>query len=126
MALKWLYSKRDVEGKLARWVLALQEFDLEIKHLKWDQNVVADVLSRFPVGPPEETDPTKRMVCAFVGSYHPPNEVALLQQGDRSLKSIILRLRDSPADSTYTLYKQYCLYTFPTTFFRKASSLPFP
>ena len=34
MALKWLYSKRDVEGKLARWVLDLQKFDLEIKHLK--------------------------------------------------------------------------------------------
>ena len=49
---------------------------------------MADVLSRFPVGPPEETDPTKRMVYAFVGSYHPPNDVALLQQGDRSLKYI--------------------------------------
>ena len=33
MALKWLHSKRDVGVKLAQWILGLQEFDIDIKHL---------------------------------------------------------------------------------------------
>ncbi len=109
VALKWLHSKKDVEGKLARWILALQEFDIDVRHLKGDLNVVADALSRFPVGTPEDTDPTDHIVCALVGSYHPPQEVALLQQGDPSLRDIILRLRDSPVDPVFTLH-EHCLY----------------
>ncbi len=109
MALKWLHSKRDVGGKLARWILALQEFDIDIKHLKGDFNVVADTLSRFPVGAPETTDPTERMVCSLTCNFYPPKEIALMQQGDPSLRSIILRLRENPVDGEYLLY-QHCLF----------------
>lgn len=72
MPLKLLHVKRDIEGKLAHWTLILQEFDIYIKHLKGDLNVVADALSRFTVGAPEVTDLTEKMFCSLFCSFYPP------------------------------------------------------
>ncbi len=92
-ALKWLYSKRVLQGKFARCIMVLQEFQLTVSTLK--ENVVADDLSRCPVGLPELIDPTDRLVCAFVGSFYPPSELSLLQQGDPFMRSIFLiKLQD--------------------------------
>ena len=47
-AVRWLWSKKEVNGKFARWILALQEFDFEIHHVRGVDNLVADALSRNP------------------------------------------------------------------------------
>ncbi|KZR95877.1 Uncharacterized protein APZ42_010100, partial [Daphnia magna] len=47
-AVRWLWSKKEVTGKFARWILSLQEFDFEIRHVKGVDNCVADALSRNP------------------------------------------------------------------------------
>jgi hypothetical protein len=49
-ALKYLLAKKDAKPRLIRWILLLQEFDVEICDKKGVENVVADHLSRINHG----------------------------------------------------------------------------
>ncbi|RVW20527.1 Retrovirus-related Pol polyprotein from transposon 17.6 [Vitis vinifera] len=48
-ALKYLLTKQDAKARLIRWILLLQEFDLQIRDKKEVENVVADHLSRLAI-----------------------------------------------------------------------------
>lgn len=48
-SLKWLMSRKELTGRLARWSLALQQFDFKIEHRKGSANIVPDALSRMSV-----------------------------------------------------------------------------
>ncbi|KAI5351513.1 hypothetical protein L3X38_004404 [Prunus dulcis] len=73
LALRYLLTKKDAKPRLIRWILLLQEFDLEIRDKKGCENVVADHLSRIVVEeqgeavlPLNETFPDEQLYVAQV------------------------------------------------------------
>jgi hypothetical protein len=55
-ALKYLMTKKDAKPRLIRWILLLQEFNIEIRDKKGSENTVADHLSRLESELPREQD----------------------------------------------------------------------
>ena len=47
--MKYLVTKQNAKARLIRWVLLLQEFNLQIRDKKGVENVVADHLSRLTI-----------------------------------------------------------------------------
>ncbi|WJZ95307.1 hypothetical protein VitviT2T_014086 [Vitis vinifera] len=48
-ALKYLLTKKDAKARLIRWILLLQEFNLQIRDKKGVENVIVDYLSRLAI-----------------------------------------------------------------------------
>lgn len=60
-SLLWLNNLKDPQGRLARWALRLQPYDMELIHRKGQENVVPDMLSRTTPVEDKET-----LECAVV------------------------------------------------------------
>lgn len=56
-ALTFMKTCRLTNGTLTRWIMALQEFDLEIRHVSRKNNIVADILTRYPIENEERSEP---------------------------------------------------------------------
>ena len=56
-SLKYLLTKQDAKARLIRWVLLLQEFNLQIKDKKRVENVVANHLSRLTIAHDSHSPP---------------------------------------------------------------------
>lgn len=60
-ALRYLPMVRDPTGRVARWVMLLQQYDFVIEHRRGRDNGNADGLSRGPVDAPDPEDPTEAL-----------------------------------------------------------------
>ncbi|KAM1376157.1 hypothetical protein ACFX2F_037927 [Malus domestica] len=71
-ALKYLFTKKEAKPRLIRWMLLLQEFDIEIRDKKECENVVADHLSRLVRNeeslPISETFPDEQLMSIEVST----------------------------------------------------------
>ncbi|KZR96272.1 Uncharacterized protein APZ42_009484, partial [Daphnia magna] len=72
--LYWLMSKRDLAGRLARWSLSLQEYDISIVYHSGKTHDNADCLSRNPLQQIEEMEDDRCFIVAAIG----PNAVDIL------------------------------------------------
>ncbi|CAN6560256.1 unnamed protein product [Malus baccata var. baccata] len=110
-ALKYLFTKKEAKPRLIRWMLILQEFDIEIRDKKGSENVVADHLSRMvheeDAVPIIETFPDEQLMSVKVSepwyadlvnylvSKHVPSEL-LKHQGDKLKKEAQFYVWDDP------------------------------
>ena len=75
-ALKFLFHKKDAKARLIRWILFLQEFELQIVDKKGAENSVADHLSRFVL---DEVSSTPDIDVSF-----PDDQLIFLADADGS------------------------------------------
>ena len=68
--LTWLQGLKEPKGRLARWILSLQEYQFQIKHRPGRQNGNADALSRFPakIDPPKSVMNDDDQLAAGIGA----------------------------------------------------------
>ena len=65
--LKYLFDKQDSTPRLLRWILLLQEFDVEIRDKRGCENTIADHLSRM--SPIEETEDKRPIKDEFADEH---------------------------------------------------------
>eukprot|EP00731_Ephydatia_muelleri_P022408 Em0014g999a len=91
--LTWLYSMKEPEGQVARWLEKLQEYNFEIVHRKGLRHINADDLSRLPChqcGLNEKVIQEEGSSVAIVQlSGLSAEEILNNQREDQDLKTII-------------------------------------
>ena len=99
-ALQWLHSV-EPKGRLARWVMALQEFSFVVKHRPGTANQNADALSRMPLPtsscPPVSSVPPISPLATYATTMTPGYNLQQAQQDDPYISTIMeLKLADMP------------------------------
>lgn len=94
--LKWLLALKTPSGRLARWAMKIQHYDLDIGYTPGKVNVVADTLSR-PVN--DDTEKSSSSVCEICPvvvdlPQRRPEDVREAQLNDPEVNKIIVNFED--------------------------------
>ena len=84
-ALCWLANLKDPSGRLGRWSLRLQEFDVTIVYKSGRKHSDADCLSRAPVDPPQQDSDEEGPFFGIVTE----SDIAAQQRADPELRLMI-------------------------------------
>ncbi|RXN11705.1 Retrovirus-related Pol poly from transposon [Labeo rohita] len=116
-SLRWLMSRPNLSGRLARWALRLQDFDFDIVHRPGTSNKVPDALSRNPVlscGAPLEVLPDYAVIGGLDLRILPPvifsdREHLRQMQLNDPVTGRLLRMLESQDDSNGEEMSQYVI-----------------
>ena len=104
-AIKYSMTKKDAKPRLIRWVLLLQEFDVEIRDKKGSENMVADHLPRL------ETPKTIQKHHLHIDDTFPDEQILSLSHDETSPWfadiSNYLSADITPLDLTYQQKKRF-------------------
>lgn len=93
-SLCWLANLRDPSGRLARWALRLQEYDVSIVHKSGRKHADADCLSRNPI--PDEILGSEKSLAAIT-------DLASEQRNDAQLAEHLKKTESAPDSSSAEL-----------------------
>lgn len=104
--LKWLLSIKTPTGRLARWALELQSYNLKIEYTPGKNNVVADTLSRPPLSENQEI-----AICNVTVELprYSPKELRTEQMEDPELVKIIQEFESLSDDSNRWAERGYLM-----------------
>jgi hypothetical protein len=115
-ALSFLKRCNLTSGRITRWVLQLQEFDLDIVHISGANNHFADVLSRNPIGlSQEERDQFRKPNEVFVRKVNLGIDKTLIKElGNLSKHQkgdpVLLKFRENLERNPIDLQDKYRIY----------------
>jgi hypothetical protein len=114
-ALKYLMKKKECKPRLLRWVLLLQEFNVEIRDKKGAENLVADHLSRLPTNegdilPIKELFPDEHLYAIQVGTPWYADLFNLLETGETPNTLTRAQKDKLKNDSRYYFWEDPLLY----------------
>lgn len=101
-ALLFVKNWKLYNSRVTRWILYLEQFDYEIQHIAGKENIVADVLSRYPMHSQMiQEDKNQCPEILYMERFKNKNlnarlkELSTLQKNDKDLKIILHLLNDS-------------------------------
>ncbi|KAI4293356.1 hypothetical protein PAPHI01_2630 [Pancytospora philotis] len=97
-ALQWLLRTNEPTGRLARWIMCLQEFQYKIEHVRGRDNLVADALSRGVIKGVEESPQVAAIVLSDLGEEEKLERIARAHEA----------LGHAGAEATQVFLKEKC------------------
>ena len=91
-ALKYLLTDKEAVGRIARWQLKVQEYDMKVKYRKGEDNIPADYVSRI-VENPDGTLEVRHIIAEDPVLSTPP------EQDHRATALIVLTVADTDVHS---------------------------
>ncbi|PIC13741.1 hypothetical protein B9Z55_027598 [Caenorhabditis nigoni] len=83
--LKALLHRKDLIGRMGKYQIVLQDFDVQIEYRPGKDNVVCDTLSRYHPRPEEEKNDTAPTVAAIMGINIDLEKVQEEQKADKKI-----------------------------------------
>lgn len=124
-ALVWLRTKRDMNGRLARWALAIQPWNFKIIYCKGKDNIQADFLSRNPLYEEDNDIQNTQQPDGLCLYSFETQDLVRLQQEDNYCKEMMDKLENKTQHKAFHIKnKILCKKVWTDNMLRNVIVLP--